>query len=109
MDHNKYYDRLKTVLNEELGINFRGYQANKTAQRKGRLYQKQLQTRPEMSWSGDSATVEDLPAKRQSDGGVDPTAAVKNKVIELMTKAQSQGIQMTHGEAHRMAMKMQGL
>jgi hypothetical protein len=104
-----YYTRLKNSLTEELGINFTAYQATPKAQRKARLYQKQLETRPEMSWSGDSATVEDLPTKRQENGGIDPTAAVKNTVIDLMTKAQSKGIQMTHGEAHKMAMKMHGL
>lgn len=120
MEHNQYYHKLKTLLEQKnknviniseegLGINFSGYEANPKAQRKARVYQKQLETRPEMSWSGDSATVQDLPTTKQANGGIDPVAAVKNTVIKLMTAAQSKGIEMTHGEAHKMAMKMHGL
>jgi hypothetical protein len=120
MEHNQYYHKLKTLLEQKnknviniseegLGINFSGYEANPKAQRKARVYQKQLETRPEMSWSADSATVQDLPTTKQANGGIDPVAAVKNTVIKLMTDAQSKGIEMTHGEAHKMAMKMHGL
>lgn len=99
-----YHDRLMARINEELSVELRAYNPTRRAQRKGRLYKKQLATRPEMSWSGDSATVEDLPGSQTPHGsGVDPETFVKHQVIKLMTQAQEQGVKMTHGQAHKMA------
>ena len=106
MDHNKYYDRLNKMLNENLGVNFSAYKADPKSHRKARLYAKQLETRPEMSWSGDS-TVEapDLP-KQSGSNDIDAEAFVKARVIDMMSKAQEKGIEMTHGEAHKIASDM---
>lgn len=94
-------------ISENLGVNLRGYKATKKDQRKGRLYQKQLETRPEMSWSGDSASVPDLPkADNQAKSGVDPETFVKQHVINMMTNAQEKGIKMTHGQAHSAALDL---
>jgi len=99
-------ERYCKFISENLGVNLRGYQASKKAQRKGRLYQKQLETRPEMSWSGDTATVPDLPAINKPSNGVNPETFVKQHVIKLMTQAQEKGVKMTHGQAHRAALDL---
>jgi hypothetical protein len=101
----EYYNK----LDEALGVNLDAYGRNKKGKKRARRFLERQESHPHSSWSGDSSSVEDLPTERQADGGIDPAAAVKNTVIDLMSKAQTKGIQMTHGEAHRMAMKIHGL
>ena len=106
MKQEEYYQRLNARLNEELGVNFAAYASNPKAHRKARLYQKQLETRPDMSWSGDSTVEAPDLAPPSAERSADPEGFVKAQVIDLMTKAQEKGIEMTHGEAHKIATDM---
>jgi hypothetical protein len=104
MEHNKYYDRLKAVLNENEGINQAAYGYTPKGGSKARRVANRFKTEPMVSWSGDSANVEDLPEEEPSmEHGTDSETFVKKHVMDLMTAAQEKGIEMTHGEAHRIA------
>ena len=99
-----YYNRLSSKLDEAMGIEQSAYGFNPKGGRKVHRLAKRFEQEPMVSWSGDSATVEDLPAEPSQDmHATDAEAFVKKHVMDLMSAAQEKGIEMTHGEAHKIA------
>ena len=99
-----YYNRLSTKLDEAMGIEQSAYGFTPKGGSKVRRLAKRYEQEPMVSWSGDSATVEDLPAEPSQDmHATDAEAFVKKHVMDLMSAAQEKGIEMTHGEAHKIA------
>lgn len=99
-----YYNRLSSKLDEAIGIEQSAYGFDPKGGRKTYRLGKRFEQEPMVSWSGDSATVEDLPAEpSQEKPDTDAEAFVKKHVMDLMSAAQEKGIEMTHGEAHKIA------
>lgn len=102
----QYYNHFMKMFNEEVSIETSAYGLTKKGKKRMAHYIASRENPTGVYGVGDSSDVEDLEPETDTpqEKVSDPETFVKHQVIKLMTQAQEQGVKMTHGQAHKMAL-----
>ena len=103
-----YLNKLQNKLEESegyKGINQAAYGYNPAAGRKTARLAKRYDTEPMVDWSGDTSAETPKNSAKPIEKVSNPDEFVSQEVKSLMSKAQEQGIELSHGRAQEIAIK----